>query len=117
MIRAILTSGSMRSLRHKPDRSCAPKPEHISCYRQGRAGAVVAGLPGAELDRPGRVHEQVVPQRAAWTRQDTACRVIRTVGADADAAPREPVRRSPPEQMTVTVAIVSTAVLANTSTP
>src|SRR3954463_15942745 len=34
MIRAILTSGSMRSLRHKPDRSCATKPGHISCHRQ-----------------------------------------------------------------------------------
>src|SRR3954471_16773214 len=34
MIRAILTSGSMRSLRHKPDRSCAPNPGHISCQRQ-----------------------------------------------------------------------------------
>src|SRR3954451_8132574 len=33
MIRAILTSGSMRSLRHKPDRSCATKPGHISCHR------------------------------------------------------------------------------------
>src|SRR3954454_16665454 len=32
--RAILTSGSMRPLRHKPDRSCAPKPGHISCHRQ-----------------------------------------------------------------------------------
>src|SRR4051795_11605230 len=36
MIRAILTSGSMRSLRHTPDRSCAPKPGHISCQRQWR---------------------------------------------------------------------------------
>src|SRR3954451_4749282 len=35
MIRAILTSGSMRSLRHKPDRSCATKPGHISCHRHG----------------------------------------------------------------------------------
>src|SRR3954452_8028013 len=34
MIRAILTSGSMRSLRQKPDRSCATKPGHISCHRQ-----------------------------------------------------------------------------------
>src|SRR3954470_8149017 len=33
MIRAILTSGSMRSLRQKPDRSCATKPGHISCHR------------------------------------------------------------------------------------
>src|SRR3954447_16698773 len=33
MIRAILTSGSMRSLRCKPDRSCATKPGHISCHR------------------------------------------------------------------------------------
>src|SRR4051812_3162257 len=33
MIRAVLTSGSMRSLRHKPDRSCATKPGHISCHR------------------------------------------------------------------------------------
>src|SRR4051794_20196358 len=33
VIRAILTSGSMRSLRRKPDRSCAPKPGHISCQR------------------------------------------------------------------------------------
>src|SRR3954454_21907694 len=30
MIRAILTSGSMRSLRHKPDRSCAPKRSRTS---------------------------------------------------------------------------------------
>src|SRR3954467_2600902 len=36
MIRAILTSGSMRSLRHKPDRSCAPKAGHISCQRHAR---------------------------------------------------------------------------------
>src|SRR3954453_13955102 len=34
MIRAILTSGSMRSLWQKPDRSCATKPGHISCHRQ-----------------------------------------------------------------------------------
>src|SRR4051812_35592142 len=34
MIRAILTSGSMRSLRHKSDRSCATKLGHISCHRQ-----------------------------------------------------------------------------------
>src|SRR3954447_8814515 len=34
MIRAILTSGSMRSLRHKPDRSCATKPGHTACHRQ-----------------------------------------------------------------------------------
>src|SRR4051812_3354607 len=33
MIRAILTSGSMRSLRRNPDRSCATKPGHISCHR------------------------------------------------------------------------------------
>src|SRR4051812_33291834 len=33
MIRAILTSGSMRSLRHKPDRSCATKPGHTACHR------------------------------------------------------------------------------------
>src|SRR3954451_2772642 len=38
MIRAILTSGSMRSLRHKPDRSCATKPGHISCHRHGTSG-------------------------------------------------------------------------------
>src|SRR4051812_15683786 len=37
MIRAILTSGSMRSLRQKPDRSCATKPGHISCHRQAEA--------------------------------------------------------------------------------
>src|SRR5215211_2605661 len=36
VIRAILTSGSMRSLRRKPDRSCATKPGHISCHRQDR---------------------------------------------------------------------------------
>src|SRR3954453_3881919 len=40
VIRAILTSGSMRSLRRKPDRSCAPKPGHISCQRQARATAL-----------------------------------------------------------------------------
>src|SRR4051812_24590604 len=40
MIRAILTSGSMRSLRHKPDRSCAPKAGHISCQRQLAPGAL-----------------------------------------------------------------------------
>src|SRR3954462_2088748 len=34
MIRAILTSGSMRSLRHKPDKSCATKPGHTACHRQ-----------------------------------------------------------------------------------
>src|SRR3954468_7037335 len=34
MIRTILTSGSMRSLRHKPDRSCATKPGHTACHRQ-----------------------------------------------------------------------------------
>src|SRR3954468_19696177 len=41
VIRAILTSGSMRSLRRKPDRSCAPKPGHISCQRHQQAAAVV----------------------------------------------------------------------------
>src|SRR4051812_37654495 len=41
MIRAILTSGSMRSLRHKPDRSCATKPGHISCHRHGFQPIVV----------------------------------------------------------------------------
>src|SRR4051795_11794102 len=37
MIRAILTSGSMRSLRHKPDRSCATKPGHTACHRHRAA--------------------------------------------------------------------------------
>src|SRR3954453_5282960 len=39
MVRAILTSGSMRSLRQKPDRSCATKPGHISCHRQAEEAA------------------------------------------------------------------------------
>src|SRR3954462_8362421 len=55
MIRAILTSGSMRSLRHKPDRSWATKPGHISCHRHIRGvgldhlGSVV-GEPILEVD-------------------------------------------------------------------
>src|SRR4029453_130639 len=40
MIRAILTSGSMRSLRHKPDRSCATKPGHTACHRHEQIGDV-----------------------------------------------------------------------------
>src|SRR3954452_20462573 len=50
MIRAILTSGSMRSLRHKPDRSCAPKPGHISCHRQPLAGRTRLNASGARVD-------------------------------------------------------------------
>src|SRR5215212_7597160 len=55
MIRAILTSGSMRSLRHKPDRSCATKPGHISCHRHPLGGTVRSnGLPRGPQprDRP-----------------------------------------------------------------
>src|SRR3954466_6964372 len=48
MIRAILTSGSMRSLRHKPDRSCATKPGHISCHRQITSEQLTALFPAEE---------------------------------------------------------------------
>src|SRR4051812_44396087 len=34
----------MRSLRRKPDRSCAPKPGHISCQRHCDLGRVAIGL-------------------------------------------------------------------------
>src|SRR3954470_22378631 len=49
MIRAILTSGSMRSLRHKPDRSCATKPGHTACHRH---------LENDEVDRRARLSEK-----------------------------------------------------------
>src|SRR6185312_4797392 len=51
MIRAILTSGSMRSLRHKPDRSCATKPGHISCHRHLASRFVDWPEPAREHDR------------------------------------------------------------------
>src|SRR3954454_981159 len=52
MIRAILTSGSMRSLRHKPDRSCATKPGHTACHRQEAARALAAVRRRGSVMRP-----------------------------------------------------------------
>src|SRR3954468_23068959 len=51
MIRAILTSGSMRSLRHKPDRSCAPKPGHIACHRHSSILKLLSVADAATLRR------------------------------------------------------------------
>src|SRR5215207_3319694 len=53
MIRAILTSGSMRSLRSKPDRSCATKPGHSSCHRQFARDLMVQEVGHAMLKERG----------------------------------------------------------------
>src|SRR3954452_10315510 len=54
MIRAILTSGSMRSLRHKSDRSCATKPGHISCHRQSEWRSVAILRSAATMNNLSR---------------------------------------------------------------
>src|SRR3954453_17018228 len=69
MIRAILTSGSMRSLRHKPDRSCATKPGHTACHRH---------VPGTDLtvfsavDYAGRSGQATAADSACNARQGRA---------------------------------------------
>src|SRR3954447_23714391 len=86
MIRAILTSGSMRSLRHKPDRSCATKPGHISCHRhrpistltiwRGRARPSSAGARWS-MARPcygSRLHADQAVFRCARLRPGRRCR-------------------------------------------
>src|SRR3954463_16527268 len=76
MIRAILTSGSMRSLRHKPDRSCATKPGHISCHRQRRSlSAVQRSWPGLFYPRTHTDEPSIWELFAYMTRQTVAARV------------------------------------------
>src|SRR3954463_11855546 len=76
MIRAILTSDSMRSLRHKPDRSCATKPGHISCHRQRRSlSAVQRSWPGLFYPRTHTDEPSIWELFAYMTRQTVAARV------------------------------------------
>src|SRR4051812_48617092 len=60
MIRAILTSGSMRSLRHKPDRSCATNPGHISCHRHPPSHPSAVPMPFCKVEG-GTATEASVP--------------------------------------------------------
>src|SRR3954447_26190375 len=87
MIRAILTSGSMRSLRHKPDRSWATKPGHISCHRHGGCGGLRAVFERGQLS--GLPLERRSEPRLQSARQ------IRSIGAFnkrlAGARPVQPI--------------------------
>ena len=80
MIRAILTSGSMRSLRHKPDRSCATKPGHISCHRHDTVDDVDASTPVIEAE----IATEIVNQARAMVQKRIAQLVEEGDEAEAD---------------------------------